>query len=165
MAHEKILIIDDDVDLVHTMRLPLEAAGYRVSSAVNGTEGLQMVKQVNPDLIILDVMMDWATEGFHVSLTLRSPNPVSEYTAYRTIPIIMLTEIHSTTTLRFAPDPDYLPVDSFIEKPIGPNELLEQVRKHLERKQEPMCWQLLLDSSATVGATRASEDLYSRALT
>jgi DNA-binding response OmpR family regulator len=56
MANEKILIIDDDDDLVHALRLPLEAAGYEVFRAASGNEGLKKVKEVNPDLIILDVL-------------------------------------------------------------------------------------------------------------
>jgi CheY-like chemotaxis protein len=134
MANEKILIIDDDDDLVHTLRLPLEAAGYNVTRAASGAEGLKKVKEVNPDLIILDVMMDSATEGFHVSLTLRSPDPGSEYKAYSQIPILMLTSIHSTTSLRFGPDQTYLPVDAFIEKPIEPAELLRKVREYVNKK-------------------------------
>jgi CheY-like chemotaxis protein len=134
MANEKILIIDDDDDLVHALRLPLEAAGYRVSRAASGNEGLQKIKEGKPDLIILDVMMDTTTEGFHISLALRSPDPKSEYKDYRKIPILMLTSIHSTTNLRFGPDKDYLPVDAFIEKPIEPAELLQKVREHLAKK-------------------------------
>ena len=134
MANEKILIIDDDDDLVHALRLPLEAAGYKVARAANGTEGLLKVKEVNPDLIILDAMMDTTTEGFHVSLTLRSPDAGSEYKEYSRVPILMLTSIHGTTSLRFGPDKDYLPVDAFIEKPIEPAELLKKVRKHLAKK-------------------------------
>jgi CheY-like chemotaxis protein len=134
MANEKILIIDDDDDLVHAMRLPLEAVGYEVSTAANGGEGLRLIKEVNPDLIILDVMMDTMTEGFQVSLTLRSPDPRSEFQAYSRIPIVMLTSIHSTTPLRFGPDKNYLPVDAFIEKPIEPAELLKKVRECLSRR-------------------------------
>jgi DNA-binding response OmpR family regulator len=134
MANEKILIIDDDDDLVHALRLPLEAAGYAVTRAANGNEGLQKIKEVKPDLIILDVMMDTTTEGFHISLTLRSPDHRSEYKEYSRIPILMLTSIHSTTTLRFGPDKEYLPVDAFIEKPIEPAELLKKVREHLAKK-------------------------------
>lgn len=134
MANEKILIIDDDDDLVHALRLPLEAAGYKVSRAASGNEGLQKIKEASPDLIILDVMMDTTTEGFHVSLALRSPDPKSEYKAYSRIPILMLTSIHSSTSLRFGPDKDYLPVDAFIEKPIEPAELLKKVREHLVKK-------------------------------
>lgn len=133
MANEKILIVDDDDDLVLAMRLPLEAAGFQVFRAANADEGLQKIKEIKPDLIILDVMMDTTTAGFQVSLTLRSPDPKSEYAAYSHIPILMLTAIHQTTPLRFGPDKDYLPVDAFIEKPIEPKKLIEQVRAHLKQ--------------------------------
>jgi CheY-like chemotaxis protein len=134
MANEKILIVDDDDDLVFAMRIPLEAAGYKVFRAASGDEGLQQVKEINPDLILLDVMMDSTTAGFQVSLTLRSPDPASEYAAFKNIPILMITAIHTTTPLRFGPDKDYLPVDAFIEKPIEPDALLSKVREHLGKK-------------------------------
>jgi CheY-like chemotaxis protein len=134
MANEKILIIDDDDDIVQAMRLPLESAAYQVLRAASGDEGLKKVKEVKPDLIILDVMMDTTTAGFQVTLALRNPEPSSEYAAYRHIPILMLTAIHTTTPLRFAPDQDYLPVDAFIEKPIEPETLLKQVREYLGKK-------------------------------
>lgn len=134
MASEKILIIDDDDDLVYAMRLPLEAAGYQVFRAAGGDEGLRKVKEVNPDLVILDVMMDTTTAGFQVSLALRDPDSKSEYAAYKQIPIVMLTAIHATTPLRFGPDPDYLPVDAFIEKPIDPEALLKCVREFLSKQ-------------------------------
>jgi len=133
MANERILIIDDDDDLVLAMRLPLEAAGYKIARAANGEEGLKKVKEVKPDLIILDVMMDSTTAGFQVSLTVRSPDPKSEYAAYSKIPILMLTAIHQTTPMRFGPDQEYLPVDAFLEKPIEPSKLLEQVRRYLKK--------------------------------
>lgn len=134
MANEKILIIDDDDDLVYAMRLPLQAAGYQVSRAATGEEGLAKVKEIKPDLIILDVMMDSTTAGFQVSLALRNPSPTSEYAPYQHIPILMLTAIHSTTPLRFAPDENYLPVDAFVEKPIQPDVLLKQVRTLLNKQ-------------------------------
>ncbi len=134
MANEKILMIDDDDDLVYAMRLPLEAAGFKVSRAASGDEGLKCVKDIKPDLIILDVMMDTTTAGFQVSLALRNKDPHSEYAAYRSIPILMLTAIHSTTPLRFGPDQDFLPVDAFIEKPIEPNALVARVRELLVKK-------------------------------
>ncbi len=133
MANKKILVIDDDPDLVEVIRLTLKASGFRVFSAANGKQGLARVKEINPDLIILDVMMDYTTEGFQVSLTLRSPDPASEYAEYRDTPILMLTSIHDTTPLRFAPEDDYLPVDGFAEKPLEPDELLKRVEELLER--------------------------------
>jgi len=136
MAKDKghILVIDDDPDMVEALSMPLEAHGYTVSHAANGDLGLKMVKELNPDLIILDVMMETATAGFQVSLALRSPDPQSEYAAYKSIPILMLTSIHSTTPLRFGPDQDYLPVDAFIDKPVDPDRLVAQVGELLAKK-------------------------------
>lgn len=131
MANEKILIVDDDPDLVEVMRLTLESVGYEVFSASGGASGLEKVKETEPDLIILDVMMDYTTEGFQVSLQLRDPAPDSEFAAYRDVPILMVTALHSTTSLRFGPDEDYLPVDDFVEKPIEASVLLDKVEKLL----------------------------------
>jgi len=129
----KILVIEDDPDMVAALRMPLEANGYEMVTAPTGQEGLQKVKEVNPDLIILDVMMETTTAGFQVSLQLRNPAPESEYAAYRHIPILMLTAIHTTTSLRFGPDEAYLPVDDFVDKPIDPDVLLEKVRALIEQ--------------------------------
>ena len=137
MSNEKILVIDDDPDLVEVMRLTLEAEDYQVFSAASGEEGLQMVKEVNPDLIVLDVMMDYTTEGFQVSLALRSRDDDSEYKAYRNTPILMLTAIHSTTPLRFEPEEDYLPVDAFVEKPLEPSELVAKIGEMLANRTDP----------------------------
>ena len=124
----KILVIEDDADMVTAIRMPLEANGYEIVAAATGAEGLQKVKEIEPDLIILDVMMETTTAGFQISLQLRSPDEDSEYAAYRHIPILMLTAIHTTTSLRFGPDEAYLPVDDFVDKPIDPDVLLEKVR-------------------------------------
>ncbi len=124
----KILVIEDDADMVMAIRMPLEANDYEVFAASTGVEGLQKVKEIEPDLIILDVMMETTTAGFQVSLQLRSPSPESEYAAYRQVPILMLTAIHTTTALRFGPDEAYLPVDDFVDKPVDPDVLLEKVR-------------------------------------
>lgn len=129
----KILIIDDDPDMVLAARLCLEGAGFQVIDANSGPAGLEMIKAEHPDLIILDVMMDTTTEGFQLALKLRSRDPHSEYAAYTGIPIIMLTAIHTTSPVRFGPDEDYLPVDAFIDKPIDPDALVEQVRALLAR--------------------------------
>jgi len=123
----KILIIDDDPDIVLAARLCLESAGHKVFDANNSAKGLGMLDSLKPDLIILDVMMTTATEGFQTALQLRSPDPNSPYAAYRDIPILMMTAIHSTTDLRFAPDQAYLPVDMFIDKPIDPDVLIQKV--------------------------------------
>jgi DNA-binding response OmpR family regulator len=131
----KILVIEDDADMVTAIRMPLEANDYQVFEAATGEEGLQKVKEIEPDLIILDVMMETTTAGFQVSLQLRSPDPESEYAAYRHVPILMLTAIHTTTSLRFGPDEAYLPVDDFVDKPIDPDVLLDKVNALIEQAQ------------------------------
>lgn len=135
MDRQKILIIDDDPDLVEGIRITLEANGYEVHSARNGTEGLKLIKEIHPDLIILDVMMDTITEGFHVSYQLRSRDPQSEYKAYSDIPILMLTGISQKMDMKFSPeaDEDYLPVDEFMEKPIRFEALLEKTKRLLQK--------------------------------
>lgn len=134
MENPKILIIDDDPDLVESIRITLEANNYQVFSAGNGTEGLKMVKEVNPDLIILDVMMDSITEGFQVSQKIRSRDPQSEFRDYAQIPILMITAVSQKMNMSFSPeeDGDYLPVDEFVEKPIRLEALLEKIKKFIK---------------------------------
>lgn len=131
MNEKKILLVDDDPDLRLSMRLPLEAAGYTVGEATSYNEGLDAVKTFQPDLLILDVMMDSMTAGFQFALTIHDPDPQGEFKDFASLPIIMLTAIHSTTHLRFGPDDAYLPVQEFLEKPVDPEVLLATVAKYL----------------------------------
>jgi CheY-like chemotaxis protein len=131
----KILIIDDDPDIVTAVRLSLESAGHQVASAGSGKDGLERLRSERPDLIILDVMMETHTEGFQLALKLHSPDPASEFRQYKDIPILMLTAIHSTTPLRYEPDIDYLPVDLFVDKPIDPKDLIGKVEWVLNRQR------------------------------
>ncbi len=135
MEEAKILVVDDDPDIVEALKMTLEANQYKVYTAANGTEGLRQVKAVNPDLIILDVMMDTITEGFQVSYQLRNPDPKSEYVKYSQIPILMLTAIVERKHMKFSTKADgvFLPVDDFVEKPIRPQVLLEKVKKLLKK--------------------------------
>ncbi len=129
MVNQKILIIDDDLDIVEAMRMPLEANSYDVITANCGREGLREAREELPDLIILDVMMETDTEGFHVAYELRSEEPDSQYKSCRKIPILMVTAISRQKGVSFSPEKDeaFLPVDAFIEKPIQPKELLKKV--------------------------------------
>ena len=135
MDKQKILVIDDDPDLVESMRITLEANDFEVHSAQNGSEGLALVKKIHPDLIILDVMMDSITEGFQISRQLRSPDPKSEYRAYSNIPILMLTGVSQKMHMKFSPqeDGDYLPVDEFVDKPIRLEFLVEKIKKLIQQ--------------------------------
>lgn len=127
MLNKKVLVIDDDIDLVEAMRITLESAGFDVVEAQNGEQGIKRIKSEDPDLIILDVMMQTQDEGFHTAYEIRSMKE------YKELPIIMLTAITTETGFSFDRDRDgdFLPVDEFLEKPISPQILIEKVKIHL----------------------------------
>jgi DNA-binding response OmpR family regulator len=126
MANQRILIVHDDPDMVMALRLTLESAGYEIVDAGTNQEGLQKVKEILPDLVVLDAALETKAD-LQVSLALRNPASHSPYAAYRHIPILMLTAPHSVASLRSGSDEAYLPVDDFVDKPVDPDVLLEKV--------------------------------------
>ena len=130
---KKILMIDDDVNLVNVVKLVLETKNYAFEAAYSAAEGLDMIKQVEPDLIILDVIMEDFVAGFRVVSELRTAEKNSEYNRYSKIPILMLTSVTEKTTITFnnKVGTALLPVDSFIEKPVKPARLLAEIEKLL----------------------------------
>src|SRR3990167_1146449 len=130
MKMAKILIIDDDPDIVEAMRIVLRSKNHNVIVAGNGEEGLKKVKANKPDLIILDVMMETGDEGFEIARHIKKDE------AYKKIPILMLTAIKEKTGLDFrkeAGDEDWLPVDDYVEKPLKPEELISKVGSILDK--------------------------------
>ena len=123
MAAKTILIVEDDQDLVDTLRTVLESAGYEAISAPNGTEGWRKAHEVQPDVAVVDMMMDTVAEGFDLSRKFRSDDKT------KSIPIIMVTAINQRFPLGMgqSADDQYLPVDRFLEKPVDPQTLLEQI--------------------------------------
>lgn len=123
----KILIVDDDADLVETMRTILENDGYNVVSASDGSEGFDVALKEHPDVILLDVMMAEKDEGFKTAYKFRNE------ASLKNVPIIMITSVSKETGFHFdkEKDGDLLPVDDFVEKPIKPDQLLDLVRKNL----------------------------------
>jgi two-component system alkaline phosphatase synthesis response regulator PhoP len=125
-AKKRVLLVDDDLDFVAANKAVLENNGYEVAVAYDGKECLEKVRSDRPDVIILDVMMATRSDGFNVSRDLRN----SEHT--KSIPILMVTSINETVPYRFERDETWLPVDSFVEKPIEPQQLLEEVSRMLD---------------------------------
>jgi CheY-like chemotaxis protein len=130
---KKILMIDDDINLVNVFRTVFETKGYDFAEAHSATEGLEKIKQTHPDLIILDVIMEDFVAGFRVVNELRTGGENSEYSAFSKIPILMLTSVTSKTNLDFSErvGTALLPVDAFMEKPVRPGELLTIIEKLL----------------------------------
>ncbi len=127
----KILIIDDDPDIVEAMKVVLESRNYQVRIARTGEEGLREVKRDKPELIILDVMMETGDKGFDVAREIKwDPN-------YENVPILMLTAIKERTGLDFgeeAGDEHWLPVDDYCDKPLHPDELVSKVEALLRKR-------------------------------
>ncbi len=120
---KKILLIDDDVDIIEMNSALLIHAGYRVVSAFTGSEGLEKAVSEKPDLIILDVMMSSVGEGFEVARQIRKNPDIAQ------TPILMLTGVNREHpfNLRVGPDADWNPVDCFLEKPVQKDMLLDKV--------------------------------------
>lgn len=127
MEAKKILLIDDDADLIMANTAVLTNKGYQVISAYSGKEGLKKALAESPDLIVLDVMMTTHSEGFDVSRELRKA------TATKNTPIIMVTSVNTTVPFKFEPDATYLPVNIFLEKPVAPADLLLQIETILAK--------------------------------
>jgi two-component system alkaline phosphatase synthesis response regulator PhoP len=125
----KILVVDDDIDFLEAQKTLLEAKGYTVFSAPNGDEGYQKAKSEQPDLMLLDVMMTYDSEGFDLARKLK------EDPATRNIPVIMITGIRKAKGLPFSfePDEDWLPVKAVLEKPVKPDELLKTIEAGLKK--------------------------------
>ena len=115
----RILIVDDDPDMVAAGRFVLEREGYEVTSAANVEAALKALEQATPDLLILDVMMQEADDGLVFARTVRRQG--------LTIPILMLTSVNRAMGLSIDKDEEMVPVDEFVEKPVDPAVLLAKV--------------------------------------
>lgn len=132
MTTGRILLIDDDHDFVQALTALLERDGHTVLSAQNGREGVLRARRDQPDLILLDVMMDERTEGFFVARELRRLPEVAG------IPIFVVSAVYTEEPeLRVPPDATWTGHDAFYRKPIDPDALLADIRAALAMPRRP----------------------------
>ncbi len=132
--NKKILIVDDDRDLVASLSQVLKGNGYDVAAAHSGADGLKALLAERPDLVVLDVMMETDTAGFEAADAIRSRREGSRYRDFRDVPIIILTAIDQVTNSRFSMDQtdSFLPgKNEFMTKPVDLDELLAKVARAL----------------------------------
>ena len=124
---QRILIVDDDPDIVDAETLVLESKGYEVLAAAEGEEGLKLAKAERPDLILLDIMMVTPDQGFQVAYALKGDPDLAK------IPVVIVTSVGQQTPFDFdiEKDGDFIPVEEYLEKPIKPDVLIATVEKHL----------------------------------
>jgi len=122
MSKKRILVVDDEVDLVETVRYSLELEGYDVLVAYNGEEALNQARKENPDLILLDLMLP-KLDGYKVCRLLKFDE------RYKHIPILMLTakiqEKDKVTGMETG-------ANEYITKPFEMDELMKKVKGYLK---------------------------------
>jgi len=130
MADQKyILVIDDDVDFLDYVEIVLLAGGYRVRTATSANEGLEMMRQEPPDLVMLDMMMSYVLDGCAVGREMHlDPN-------LRDVPVMMVSAIVSSEEEGLLLCSEMERVDTFMSKPIEPPMLLSRVAELIQPSQ------------------------------
>jgi two-component system alkaline phosphatase synthesis response regulator PhoP len=123
MNQKKILVVDDEPDLVETVRYSLEMEGYQVLVAYNGEEGLNQARKDSPDLIILDLMLP-KLDGYKVCRLLKFDE------RYKHIPILMLTAKTQEKDKLLGKETG---ADDYMTKPFDIDKLLEKVKSYLSK--------------------------------
>lgn len=127
MAHEKILIIEDEQDIIELLTYNLEQEGYQMFFSTSGEEALTMVHQKNPDLILLDLMLP-GVDGLEVCRNLKQNDST------RNIPIIMLTAKSEDSDVITGLE---MGADDYVPKPFSPKVLVARIRSVLRRNAPP----------------------------
>lgn len=118
---QKVLIVDDEDDLVSLLTLRLESEGYEVISAQDGQAGLDAAREQNPDLILMDVMMP-VMDGYQACRFIKFDDTLKH------IPVIMLT---ARTQAQDRSVGESVGADEYIEKPFEYHDLLEKIKKYI----------------------------------
>jgi CheY-like chemotaxis protein len=125
----KILLIDDDVDIIASLKAILTKQGYDIITAPNGKIGYQKLTEEKPDFLILDVMMDNDLEGYNLLHTIKK-NP-----EFRKMPIIMLTGMSNALGVNLmdgVEDEEMFPNVRFQDKPVDPDVLVGMIKEMLQ---------------------------------
>ncbi len=129
---KKILLIDDDPDILDAITVILESQDYQVVIAHDGIEGLVNLKAENPDLMIMDLLMP-KMDGFAMMIELQD----ERWSQFRNIPILVLSSVREEASRRRYELETALTefcADDYLEKPISPDILLERVAQLLKKK-------------------------------
>ncbi len=129
-AGHRVLIVDDDPAYVKSTKLILESHGYQVDSASSGDQALVRMQLQKPDLVLLDIMMDWVLDGVNVTREmLRHP-------ALSSIPIVIVSSIVNSENRDLFPQDQYLHADSWLDKPCSPSAIVGEVERILSRYEQ-----------------------------
>jgi DNA-binding response OmpR family regulator len=127
----KILVVDDDPDILDAVTMILESQGYEVVTAENGLQGLAKIEAEEPDLMILDLLMP-KMDGFALFKELQDP----KWLKYKDMPILILSSVREEASRRrYELETGVeLEMADYIEKPFSPDVLLKRVEEIISRK-------------------------------
>ncbi len=127
----KILLVDDDTDFVEQNKAFLESNGFQIATCFSGRAVLDKVRFEQPDLIVLDLMMEKHDTGFSVAKALKA-DPV-----YKRIPILMVSSAMEKTGYEFSQEMDgyWMKTDDYVSKPVQPEDLLSRIKHLLSKKR------------------------------
>ena len=118
----KILIIDDDLDILETMGSLLEAEGFQIHSAETVEKGLELIESLSPDLVLLVVMFpEKKTRGFEAAAQIKAAHPK--------LPLFVLTAINREYAFDF--NKEDVPAEEFLNKPVKIDRLVKLIRNYL----------------------------------
>lgn len=126
MAHEHVLVVDDETDILELIRYNLQKEGYRVTTVKTGEEGLQLIRELKPDVVVLDLMLP-GLDGLSVC------NRLKREESTRDIPVVMLTAKAEDTDIVTGLE---LGADDYVTKPFSPKVLTARLRAVLRRSGE-----------------------------
>lgn len=125
MGGKHVLIVDDDMEFVKLYSLFLRNRGLEVSAAYSAAEALEALREAEPDIVVLDVMMEHFDSGFNVSKSIKDDHP--------DLPVILVTAISEETGLDFRPkneeERELMHADAFLDKGASPEELLVKIQE------------------------------------
>jgi two-component system, OmpR family, phosphate regulon sensor histidine kinase PhoR len=117
-----VLLVDDDEDLLEQTRA-IVAREFNVELAHSGEEALEKLGKNRYDCIVMDVMMQSLSDG------LDTAKKIKRNSATKTIPVIMVTSVNEHFDYRTQIDEDFFPNDNWLDKPVDPNVLLQEIKK------------------------------------
>ena len=122
MAKKRLLLVDDETELVELIKFRLEASGYEVLTAIDGQQALEVARREKPDLVILDVMLP-KMDGYKVCGLLKKDS------RYAHIPIMMFTAKAMDADIKLGRE---VSADAYLTKPFEPKVLLEKIKELLK---------------------------------
>ena len=133
MGKAKILVVDDDPDVVEQLKLVLDSAGYEVASAGGMAEAEELLLSFHPDAAVIDLMMEHQDSGFVLCHEIKRLYPGT--------PVLLLTAVKAATGISFEPASEeqaaWVRVDRIMDKPVRPEQLTKEVEKLLAGVGQP----------------------------